>query len=71
MASIIILFAVLALLVCALIFKLLSRSGGHTENADGLRIEQARRMQASADRTTYSAATVHNMPPSLRGGPKG
>ncbi|MFD8571201.1 hypothetical protein [Streptomyces sp. NPDC059639] len=70
MASIIVLFSVLALLVGALVLKLLTRSGGHTENADGLRIEQARRNRASADRSTYSAASVHNLPPSFRDTPR-
>ncbi|WP_420034838.1 hypothetical protein ACN2WE_22465 [Streptomyces sp. cg28] len=71
MVSIIVLFAVLALLVGGLMFKLLRRSGGRTENADGLLIEQAGRNRASADRNMYSAVNMHNLPPSLRGGPKG
>ncbi|MFE9173829.1 hypothetical protein ACFYNZ_30965 [Streptomyces kebangsaanensis] len=56
------LFAALALL---LIVVLLRRGNSVTENADGLRIEQARRVQAHQDRTSYDAMTVLGSSPAM------
>jgi hypothetical protein len=40
---------------------------GHstTENADGLLIEEARRVQAHQDRVSYNAMTVHSSSPTM------
>ncbi|MGW6704028.1 hypothetical protein ACWGDE_03890 [Streptomyces sp. NPDC054956] len=42
-----------------MIVKLLRRGGRRTEPAEGLRIEQARREQASSDRVSYNSTAVH------------
>lgn len=61
-----ILFGLLAAAVLALIFVLLRRGSGSTENVDGLLIEQARRGQAHQDRATYSAGAVRGTLPTGR-----
>lgn len=63
MATIGVMFGVLAALALLLIAVLLRRGNSVTENADGLRIEQARRVQAQQDRVSYSATTVHSSSP--------
>ncbi|MCX4454747.1 hypothetical protein OG585_18990 [Streptomyces sp. NBC_01340] len=58
-----VLFGLLAAAVLALIFVLLRRGNGSTENADGLLVEQARRLQAHNDRVSYNAASVRSSSP--------
>jgi hypothetical protein len=53
-----ILFGLLLVTALALIFVLLRRRNGRTENVDGLLIEQARRTQAQSDHATWRAGTV-------------
>ncbi|WP_234426239.1 hypothetical protein [Streptomyces kebangsaanensis] len=55
-------FAALALL---LILVILRRGNRATENADGLLIEEARRVQAHQDRVSYNAMTVHSTSPTM------
>ncbi|SFE97377.1 hypothetical protein SAMN02787118_103140 [Streptomyces mirabilis] len=48
-----------------LVFVLLRRRNGNTENVDGRLIEQARRLQAHNDRVSYNAAAVHSSAPTM------
>ncbi|MFD5481252.1 hypothetical protein [Streptomyces hawaiiensis] len=57
-----ILFGLLLMTALALIFVLLRRRNGKTENADGLLIEQARRIQAQNDRVTYGPGSKNSLP---------
>ncbi|MFE5791868.1 hypothetical protein ACFQ8C_04735 [Streptomyces sp. NPDC056503] len=57
------LFGVLGSVVVLLIVVLLRRGRSGTENAEGLRIEEQARLQASQDRVSYNAFAVHNAPP--------
>ncbi|MFI8169828.1 hypothetical protein ACIGAN_26220 [Streptomyces sp. NPDC085931] len=59
MTELAILFGLLAAVVLALTFILLRRGNRRTENADGLLVEQERRMQAQSDRITYSVGVEH------------
>lgn len=59
-----VLFGLMGVTAVALIVKLLRRN--HTENVDGLLIEQTSRVQAHNDRVTYSSAAVHNASPTVR-----
>lgn len=60
-----ILFGSLVAVVAVLIAVLLRRRNGFTENADGLRIEQARRLQARSDRVSFNAITLHGQAPNM------
>ncbi|GGX86170.1 hypothetical protein [Streptomyces minutiscleroticus] len=61
-----VLFGGMAVVVAFLSVRLVRRRGTVTENADGLLVEQARRLQAQSDRAAYNAATVHSSTPTLR-----
>ncbi|WP_329112546.1 hypothetical protein [Streptomyces sp. NBC_01353] len=63
MTTVLVFFGVLGAVVLLLIVKLMRRGSGHTENVDGLLIEQARRGQARDDRTSFSSFSAHNAPP--------
>ncbi|MFJ5711346.1 hypothetical protein [Streptomyces sp. NPDC093105] len=58
-----ILFGVLGGLVVVLVVVLTRRGRSTTEHAEGLRIEERARLQASQDRVSYNAWAVHNAPP--------
>ncbi|MEU3607786.1 hypothetical protein AB0E83_20410 [Streptomyces sp. NPDC035033] len=58
-----VLFGVLGGAVALLVTVLLRRGGSRTEDAEGLRIEERARLQASQDRVSYNAFAVHNAPP--------
>lgn len=60
-----ILFGSLVAVVVVLIAVLLRRRSGFTQNADGLRIEQARRVQARSDRVSFNAITLHGQAPNM------
>ncbi|MGH4028692.1 hypothetical protein ACQB60_07120 [Actinomycetota bacterium Odt1-20B] len=60
MFALLTLFGLLAAVATLLIVVLLRRGNRRTENADGLLIEQRRRAQARADRTTYGAGAVRH-----------
>jgi hypothetical protein len=61
-----ILFGLFLVTALALIFVLLRRQNGRTENADGLLIEQARRIQAQNDRATYGTGAANGHLPTVR-----
>ncbi|MGW0611829.1 hypothetical protein [Streptomyces sp. NPDC002788] len=61
-----ILFGLLVVTALALIFVLLRRKNGSTENADGLLIEQAQRIQAQNERAAYNAGAVDGFLPPTR-----
>ncbi|MEU6882124.1 hypothetical protein [Streptomyces sp. NPDC046712] len=63
MTSVLVLFGVLGAVILLLVVKLLRRGSGRTENVDGLLIEQARRVQAHDDRSSFSSFSAHNAPP--------
>ncbi|MFI8287756.1 hypothetical protein ACIGBL_01300 [Streptomyces sp. NPDC085614] len=65
MGSVLVLFGVLGSVGVLLAFTLLRRGNRATENADGLQIEQARRVQAHNDRTSFSSISAHNTPPTM------
>ncbi|MFF8276086.1 hypothetical protein ACF05T_08245 [Streptomyces lateritius] len=65
MISVLVLLGLLTAAVVLLVVKLTRRGSGSTENADGLLIEQARRGQAGADRTSFSSLAMHNVPPTM------
>ncbi|MFF2774716.1 hypothetical protein ACFVU3_07395 [Streptomyces sp. NPDC058052] len=58
-----VLFGGLGGLVAVLTVVLTRRGGSRTENAEGLRIEERARFQASQDRVSYNSWAVHNAPP--------
>ncbi|MFF9095943.1 hypothetical protein ACF1AX_22795 [Streptomyces sp. NPDC014802] len=60
-----VLFGVLFAVVVMLVAVLLRRRNRNTENADGLRIEQARRVQARNDRVSFNAITLHGQAPNM------
>ncbi len=60
-----VLFGLLGAAVLFLIYTLLRRRSGATENADGLLIEQASRIQARRDRTSYTSLAIHNTTPTM------
>ncbi|MGX5209925.1 hypothetical protein ACWKT3_14670 [Streptomyces violaceus] len=60
-----ILFGLFLVTALALIFVLLRRQSGKTQNADGLLIEQARRLQAQNDRVTYGTGAVNGHLPTV------
>lgn len=60
-----VLFGLLVAAVLVLLFVLLRRRNGSTENVDGRLIEQARRLQAYNDRVSYNAASVHSSSPTM------
>jgi hypothetical protein len=62
-----VLFGLMVGFVAFLAVTLLRRGNRATENADGLLVEQARRVQAQRDRSTYGSVAVHNSLPTLRG----
>ena len=66
MVTIGVLFSLLGAAVLLLVLVLLRRRGNGTENADGLRVERARRIQAQHDRSSYSSVAVHDSAPTLR-----
>ncbi|MEU8587287.1 hypothetical protein AB0C59_09835 [Streptomyces sp. NPDC048664] len=63
MVTLAVFLGVLAALSGMLVGILLRRGGRPTLNADGLRIEQARRERAARDRKTYNAFTQHSGTP--------
>ncbi|HEY9367400.1 hypothetical protein [Streptomyces sp.] len=65
MGAVLVLFGVLGVIAALLIVTLLRRGSGRTENADGLLIEQDRRLQAHSDRTSYNSYAAHNAPPTM------
>ncbi|MFG3343767.1 hypothetical protein ACGF1Z_01750 [Streptomyces sp. NPDC048018] len=65
MTTLLVLFAVLAVLVAVLVVVLLRRGNGGTENADGLVMEQARRERAHLDRSNFSSTAVHSSLPTM------
>ncbi|MEU3503272.1 hypothetical protein ABZ726_21790 [Streptomyces hundungensis] len=48
-----------------LIVTLLRRGNSRTENAEGLLIEQASRLQAGRDRVSFGTIASHNAPPTM------
>ncbi|WP_329366927.1 hypothetical protein [Streptomyces sp. NBC_01483] len=60
-----VLFGLLVAAVLVLLFVLLRRRNGNTENVDGRLIEQARRLQAYNDRVSYNAASVDSSSPTM------
>ncbi|WP_037868767.1 hypothetical protein [Streptomyces sp. SPB074] len=71
MVTIGVLFGVLALLVVAVVVKVLRRPYSGTRHAEGLRIEEAARRRAQADRSRYGAYSMHGavVPPRDGGRP--
>jgi hypothetical protein len=65
MTSILVFFGVLGALALLFIVTLLRRGSARTENVDGLLIEQARRVQANGDRSSFSSFSAHNAPPTM------
>lgn len=65
MVAIGVLFGLLTAVVVALIAVLLRRRNGGTRNADGLRIEQDRRLRAHRDRVSFNAITLHGQAPNM------
>ncbi|WP_078883932.1 hypothetical protein [Streptomyces sp. NRRL S-340] len=65
MVSLAVMFGLLAAIVVGLIVVLLRRRNGSTKNADGLLIEQASRIQARRDRSSYSTLAMHNTTPTM------
>ncbi|PNG23392.1 hypothetical protein [Streptomyces cahuitamycinicus] len=61
-----ILFGLFLLTALALICVLLRRQNSRTENADGLLIEQTRRIQAQNDRVTYGRGMGNDYLPTTR-----
>ncbi|MFD8009369.1 hypothetical protein [Streptomyces sp. NPDC058955] len=57
------LFGGLGGLIVVLLVVLLRRGRSGTENAEGLRIEEQARIQASQDRVSYNSWAMHNAPP--------
>ncbi|WP_432055559.1 hypothetical protein [Streptomyces sp. bgisy022] len=55
-----ILFGLLGVALLGLVGVLLRRPNGRTENADGLRIERARLVQAQNDRVIYGSGAVRD-----------
>ncbi|CAL9411256.1 hypothetical protein [Streptomyces sp. enrichment culture] len=55
-----ILFGLLGVAALGLVVVLLRRQNGRTENADGLRIERARLVQAQNDRVIYGSGVVRD-----------
>jgi hypothetical protein len=60
-----VLLGLLGAAVLLLIRILLRRRSGATQNADGLLIEQASRLQARQDRTSYASLAIHNSVPTM------
>ncbi|MEU0600447.1 hypothetical protein ABZ484_19710 [Streptomyces sp. NPDC006393] len=60
-----VLFGLLGSAALLLVVTLLRRRSGATENADGLLIEQASRIQARTDRTSYTSIAMHNSTPTM------
>ncbi|MYS08013.1 hypothetical protein GTW71_20355 [Streptomyces sp. SID6041] len=60
----VVLFGILGGLILLSIVTLLRRSRTRTESAEGLRIEEEARLQASRDRVSFSTMAMHNAPPS-------
>ncbi|WP_232839388.1 hypothetical protein [Streptomyces triticisoli] len=60
-----VMFGVFAALALLLVLVILRRGNRATENADGLLIEEARRVQAHQDRVSYNAMTVHSTSPTM------
>ncbi|MER7692192.1 hypothetical protein [Streptomyces sp. NPDC097610] len=65
MVELSVLFGLLVTAVLVLLFVLLRRRNGNTENVEGRLIEQARRVQAYNDRVSYNAAAVHGSSPTM------
>ncbi|MEU3841498.1 hypothetical protein AB0E88_15885 [Streptomyces sp. NPDC028635] len=65
MIAIGVLFGLLGGVVGTLIVVLLRRRNSGTHNADGLRIEQTRRLQARDDRVSFNALTLHGQAPNM------
>ncbi|MYT19994.1 hypothetical protein GTW69_06785 [Streptomyces sp. SID7760] len=59
----VVLFGVLGGLALLMTVTLLRRSGGQTETAEGLRIEEQARMRAGQDRASFNVVAVHTAPP--------
>ncbi|MFI6930567.1 hypothetical protein [Streptomyces sp. NPDC050287] len=65
MIEIAVMFGLLAGACLGLIFVLLRRRSSPTENADGLLVEQARRVRAHEERTSYSARALDGTSPTM------
>ncbi|MET8787562.1 MULTISPECIES: hypothetical protein [unclassified Streptomyces] len=60
-----VLLGLMVALAVTLIVKLTRRGSGTTRNAEGLLIEQTRRVQAYNDRVSYNANTMHGSSPTM------
>jgi hypothetical protein len=60
-----VLFGLMVTLAIALIVKLVRRGSSTTECAEGLLVEQARRVQAYNDRVSFNANTMHGSSPTM------
>ncbi|MFI8103812.1 hypothetical protein [Streptomyces sp. NPDC086023] len=60
-----ILFAIMIALAVVLIVAIMRRRTSGAETAEGLRLEQDRRVQAHNDRMSYNAMLLHGTPPTL------
>lgn len=58
-------FGLLVGVVLTLVWKLVRRGSRPTENADGLRIEEARRRAAALDRKSFNSFAQHNGMPTM------
>ncbi|MEU6405631.1 hypothetical protein [Streptomyces sp. NPDC046985] len=65
MVTIVVFFGLLVGAVVTLLWVLLRRGSGPTENADGLLIEEARRRAADRDRRSFNAFAQHNIAPTM------
>ncbi|WP_340379213.1 hypothetical protein U5640_29745 [Streptomyces sp. SS7] len=63
-----VMFGVMIALAVFLIVKLLRRGNRATENADGLLIEQDRRLRAHHDRASYNAMSMDGTSPTQSDG---
>ncbi|GAA1006596.1 hypothetical protein STXM2123_801 [Streptomyces sp. F-3] len=63
MVTIGLMFGAFAMPALLLIVVILRRGNSATENADGLLIEQARRLQAHQDRVSFDASTALSASP--------
>ncbi|MBD0742616.1 hypothetical protein BG418_14160 [Streptomyces sp. CBMA152] len=65
MVTMIVFFGLLLTLVVFLSVVVVRRGRSRTENADGLLIEQQRRIYAQTARTSFNSLAVHNSPPTM------
>ncbi|MEU5088792.1 hypothetical protein [Streptomyces sp. NPDC021356] len=65
MVSLAVMFGLFGAVAAWLIVVLLRRRNGATQNAEGLLIEQAGRIRAQRDRSSYNALSMHNTTPTM------